>query len=424
MQRLAVVDRLRPPDLPRRGSPSGGDDPDDEDQRGRPEHPGRVPDLEDERGNGPGRDTAEDADQREPGVREHELVLVLDHTGTSALLVTLCTFESTSAPKASGYSARPFTCAAITRHSTARAAMAAANVSRRPPRVLSRSGPNTGDHGERREREQEVQQHLRARLAGRRAEEQRVRERHRHEHVAGDADRVRERQPRERWERRRLEPGPCVRDHNLPGLPAESSPHAALTRPFRTPIAPAYHSAMHPDADNPAAGSPRYLDRELSWLEFNARVLALAENTSLPLLERAKFLAIFSSNLDEFFQVRVSGLEGAARSGHPSDVAGRHRPGRAAQRDPGARRRARDAAGRGVHQGRGARVAGGGRRVLRLGRSRRAARTHERVRRPDLPGAHAARRRPRAPVPVHLQPVAEPRGGRARRQHRRAAIRA
>ena len=55
--------------------------------------------------------------------------------------------------------------------------------------------------------------------------------------------------------------------------------------------------------------SERYLNRELSWLDFNARVLALAEDTTLPLLERAKFLAIFSSNLDEFFQVRVSGLK-------------------------------------------------------------------------------------------------------------------
>jgi polyphosphate kinase len=53
----------------------------------------------------------------------------------------------------------------------------------------------------------------------------------------------------------------------------------------------------------------RYLNRELSWLDFNARVLALGEDPSLPLLERAKFLAIFSSNLDEFFQVRVSGLQ-------------------------------------------------------------------------------------------------------------------
>ena len=44
----------------------------------------------------------------------------------------------------------------------------------------------------------------------------------------------------------------------------------------------------------------RYLNRELSWLDFNARVLALAADTSLPLLERAKFLAIFASNLDEF----------------------------------------------------------------------------------------------------------------------------
>ena len=53
----------------------------------------------------------------------------------------------------------------------------------------------------------------------------------------------------------------------------------------------------------------RYLDRELSWLDFNARVLALAEDPALPLLERAKFCAIFSQNLDEFFQVRVSALK-------------------------------------------------------------------------------------------------------------------
>jgi polyphosphate kinase len=64
------------------------------------------------------------------------------------------------------------------------------------------------------------------------------------------------------------------------------------------------------------------LNRELSWIEFNARVLHEARDTRNPLLERVKFLAIFASNLDEFFQVRVSGLRRQDQAGsqhHSSD---------------------------------------------------------------------------------------------------------
>src|SRR5437763_810797 len=62
-------------------------------------------------------------------------------------------------------------------------------------------------------------------------------------------------------------------------------------------------------------GPERYLNRELGWLEFNRRVLDEALNPETPLLERIKFLAIFSSNLDEFFMVRVSGIRAQVELG-------------------------------------------------------------------------------------------------------------
>jgi polyphosphate kinase len=83
------------------------------------------------------------------------------------------------------------------------------------------------------------------------------------------------------------------------------------------------------DHPQPATELPpgRYLDREESWLRFNQRVLELAEDETLPLLERARFLAIFASNLDEFFMVRVAGRIRRMDAGLPVENASGQPPG-------------------------------------------------------------------------------------------------
>jgi polyphosphate kinase len=113
---------------------------------------------------------------------------------------------------------------------------------------------------------------------------------------------------------------------NNAGVSSDESSTSDTTAPAIDETGPVQFRAVPsapPAVTAPVAASAeslpddRYFNRELSWQDFNARVLALAEDESQPLLERAKFLAIFASNLDEFYMVRVAGLKRRDETGLP-----------------------------------------------------------------------------------------------------------
>src|SRR5947207_2037331 len=97
----------------------------------------------------------------------------------------------------------------------------------------------------------------------------------------------------------------------------QPSPEPSSSQPT-TNIIPLPEAPEHPPSRRFAAPE-NFINRELSWLEFNRRVLEEAQDATQPLIERVKFLSIFSSNLDEFFEIRVAGIKQQIES-ETSDV--------------------------------------------------------------------------------------------------------
>ena len=189
----------------------------------------------------------------------------------------------------------------------------------------------------------------------------------------------------------------------------------------RTRTSPARRTRPAPVPE--ASRTPPYINRELSWLEFNGRVLFEAHDERNPILERARFLAIFASNLDEFFQVRVAGLKQQAATAS----AGVSPDGKT----PAEQLTLIGERVRSLIAEQGASFANLREQMaavdVRIVDYDDVPEHHEALRSRFLeeifPGPHPARRRPRPPVPLHQHAQPLPGGRAAGARDRRRALR-